>query len=159
MSFAKALSFATSTSTTSGRFPHPFSKSFFTRGFSKSKSSTSSKFSRDFKSIKYWTEDRVAHILLNRPERLNAIDQFMPFELQSAIQRANWDNKVHAILLYGAGDAFCSGYDLITFAEEKDIDEVQDEIPTFKNQQMPWDPAIDFRLSAEHAILLRCKNI
>jgi enoyl-CoA hydratase len=105
--------------------------------------------SNNFDSIKYWKEGRVAHVMLNRPERLNAIDQLMPFELQRAIQIANWDDEVHAILLYGAGNAFCAGYDLITFAEEKDTEDqkVIEGVPPFKNQKMPWDPAIDFRYS------------
>lgn len=42
----------------------------------------------------YWREGRTAHVMLNRPDRLNAIDAQLPFQLQSAIQRANWDDEV-----------------------------------------------------------------
>lgn len=116
-----------------------------------------------FRSIKYWTEDRVAHVMLNRPERLNAIDLHMPCEIQKAIQIANWDDKVRVILLYGAGNAFCSGYDLKLYAEAgrgaPGSQEVisnytinhghknfNTKVPvTFYIIQMPWDPAIDFR--------------
>ena len=48
----------------------------------------------DFKSIKYWVDDRVAHIQLNRPARLNAIDIHMPFELENAVDHANADENV-----------------------------------------------------------------
>ena len=91
----------------------------------------------DFKSIKYWRENRVAHIQLNRPKALNAIDHLMPSELQTAVQMANWDPEVRVILLYGAQNSFCSGYDLKLFAE-KGRD-------TCGSQEMPWDPAIDYR--------------
>ncbi len=107
----------------------------------------SSSFSgKDFKSIRYFTEDRVAHIELNRPDRLNAIDKYMPFEIQKAIQRANFDDEIHVILLYGAGDVFCSGYDLKAYAEERDsiVDEDTDALD-YVNQKMPWDPALDFQ--------------
>lgn len=107
----------------------------------------SSSFStKDFQSIKYFTEDRVAHILLNRPDRLNAIDKYMPFEIQKAVQKANFDDEVHVILLYGAGNAFCAGYDLKAYAEESDNKvENDDDIPDYTNQQMPWDPSIDYQ--------------
>lgn len=73
----------------------------------------------NYSSIEYWVEGRIAHLKLNRPSRLNAIDYHMPAEVQDAIRRANFDTDVHAVLLYGAGDAFCAGYDLKVFAEEQ----------------------------------------
>jgi len=97
-----------------------------------------------FKSVKYWTEGRVAHVMLNRPERLNAIDHHMPFELEGAIKLANWDPSVRVILLSGAGNAFCAGYDLKLFAE---IEENQDQ--EWMSQKMPWDPAKDFRFDSD----------
>lgn len=94
----------------------------------------------DFKSIKYWTENkgRVAHVMLNRPEALNAIDHHMPIEIEKAIKIANFDESVKVILLYGAGGAFCSGYDLRLFSEGK-----RGEM--MGSQPMPWCPLIDFR--------------
>lgn len=99
---------------------------------------------KDFKSIRYFAEDRVAHIELNRPDRLNAIDKYMPFEIQKAVQRANFDDEIHVIHLYGAGDVFCAGYDLKAYAEERDTAE-EDEYYDYFNQKMPWDPALDFQ--------------
>jgi len=96
--------------------------------------------SSDFQSIKYWTEGRVAHVQLNRPESLNAIDTRMPSELQNAVQKANWDPDVRVILLYGANNTFCSGYDLKLFAQAAARGH-----STFGSQEMPWDPATDFR--------------
>jgi len=101
---------------------------------------------KDFKSIKYFIKDRVAHIQLNRPERLNAIDKYMPFEIEKAVQRANFDDEVHVILLYGAGDVFCAGYDLKAYAEESDSTVGNDDdTPDYVNQEMPWDPALDYQ--------------
>lgn len=46
------------------------------------------------KSLKYSVRDRVAHIMLDRPERLNAIDIQMPGELMNAVEMANLDDSV-----------------------------------------------------------------
>jgi len=75
---------------------------------------------------------------LNRPDRLNAIDEHMPRELEAAVQAANDDRDVHVIMLTGAGRAFCAGYDLQDYAERPGANAgVQD---------MPLDPMIDFKM-------------
>jgi enoyl-CoA hydratase len=87
--------------------------------------------------VLYEAGARIARLTLNRPERLNAIDERMPDELRAAVERANDDDDVHVIVLAGAGRAFCAGYDLKAFAE------TPGENPGV--QSMPWDPMIDYR--------------
>src|SRR5208283_2482866 len=60
----------------------------------------------------YEKDDRIGRITLNRPEVMNAIDDDVPVELADCVARANADGDVHVIVLSGAGDAFCAGYDL-----------------------------------------------
>jgi enoyl-CoA hydratase len=90
-----------------------------------------------FQTLSYETAGRIARITLNRPERLNAIDEKMPGEIRTAVERANADDGIHVIVLAGAGRGFCSGYDLKAFAETKG------ENPGV--QSMPWDPMVDYR--------------
>lgn len=54
----------------------------------------------------------VAVITLNRPERKNAITGPLLDELASAVRTAGADTAVEAVVLSGAGGAFCSGLDL-----------------------------------------------
>ncbi|MCW2661821.1 MAG: enoyl-CoA hydratase/isomerase [Mycobacterium sp.] len=54
----------------------------------------------------------VLRIRLDRPERLNAVDTPMLDELSSRLSDAAADDPVRAVLLTGAGRAFCSGGDL-----------------------------------------------
>ena len=57
-------------------------------------------------------EDGVLTITLNRPDRLNAWTPTMARELISAFDRADADDEVRAVIVTGAGRAFCAGADL-----------------------------------------------
>ena len=57
-------------------------------------------------------DDGVLTLTLNRPERLNAFTVTMAGELVAAIERASADDAVRAIVVTGAGRAFCAGMDL-----------------------------------------------
>jgi enoyl-CoA hydratase len=104
--------------------------------------------------IRYETQGRIATITLNRPHRLNAISLGMPRELALAVERANRDDQVHVIVLTGAGRAFCSGYDLIDFAEsagEQPGSQLGD------GTGGSWDPMADFygmKQNTEHFMSL-----
>jgi enoyl-CoA hydratase len=90
-----------------------------------------------YTTLKYAVSGRIARITLNRPARLNAIDDRMPREIRRAVEAANADDRVHVIVLAGAGKAFCAGYDLKKYAEG--------DPKNRWNQKMPWDPMKDYR--------------
>lgn len=56
--------------------------------------------------------DRVALITVNDPDRRNAITAAMSAQLHAAVARAEADPGVHAVVITGAGRAFCAGADL-----------------------------------------------
>ena len=87
--------------------------------------------------VLYEKKGRVAYIILNRPDRLNAINDEMPPEIERAVQRADSDPGVHVMILEGAGKAFCSGYDLSEYGEKNSTSTVI--------QDMPWDPIQDYQ--------------
>jgi enoyl-CoA hydratase/carnithine racemase len=60
----------------------------------------------------------VAIVTLDRPDRLNAISGALLADLHAALVDANADPGVGAIVLTGAGRAFCAGDDLKEFAEQ-----------------------------------------
>ena len=64
------------------------------------------------------TADGVATLTLNRPERLNALSSPMMEALLEALPRLAADREVGAIVLTGAGRAFCAGGDVKRMAEE-----------------------------------------
>ncbi len=65
-----------------------------------------------YEQILYSVEDRVLTLTLNRPDRLNAFTGVMCRELIDAFERADADDAVRAVIVTGAGKAFCAGADL-----------------------------------------------
>jgi len=65
-----------------------------------------------FSQIHYEVEDAVCTVTLNRPDRLNAVTSTMLGELREAWDRADADDAVRAVIVTGAGRAFCAGADL-----------------------------------------------
>lgn len=62
--------------------------------------------------VLYRTEDQIAYIGMNRPRKLNAVNDFMQGELYAAFRRADMDDDARAIVFYGEGRAFSSGADV-----------------------------------------------
>ena len=70
--------------------------------------------------------ERVARVLLNRPERRNALTGPLARQLRDTLVELNRDDSVSVIALGGAGGAFCSGLDLKEFNLEPQPDWVAD---------------------------------
>src|SRR3954470_22209056 len=62
----------------------------------------------------------VQTITLNRPEKMNAFTRALHGELREALKQAR-DPEVRAVVITGAGRAFCAGQDLTEFSETGDI--------------------------------------
>ncbi|OBF67039.1 enoyl-CoA hydratase [Mycobacterium sp. 852002-51971_SCH5477799-a] len=62
-----------------------------------------------------WPRDGVVVLRLNRPQRLNAINEAMQTELHDAFQDLAADTAAHAVVLTGAGRGFCAGIDMRDF--------------------------------------------
>lgn len=86
--------------------------------------------------VRYERDGRIARLTLDRPAVMNAINDELPRDLAQAVERANADDGVHVLLLSGAGDAFCAGYDLTYYAVGNGTGEA--------TQEMPWDPMKDY---------------
>lgn len=91
-----------------------------------------------------WTvEDGVLRLTLNRPEKMNAFTVEMADELVDAYGRASADDAVKAIVVTGAGRAFCAGMDLSAEGNVFGLDESLGS-PTMEDmRERIGDPAID----------------
>lgn len=80
---------------------------------------------------------RIARLVLNRPERFNAINDDMPGEIRKAVEWAQSNDDIHVVIVEGAGRGFCGGYDLVAYAESTIEHPCQQE-------NVPWDPLVDY---------------
>jgi len=62
-------------------------------------------------------KDRIATLVLNRPEVMNAMSKEMILELHDAVKEIAADEGAHVVVLKGAGDHFSSGADVSLFSE------------------------------------------
>jgi len=66
----------------------------------------------DYQDIRYELAERIATITLHWPDMLNAFTRVMRDELLDAFSRADADDEVRAVIVTGAGGAYCAGADL-----------------------------------------------
>ncbi len=76
-----------------------------------------------YEHILFAVEDGVATITLNRPEKMNAYHFALGAELSNAYARCDTDDAVRAVILTGAGKAFCAGADMS--GGDKTFDDVE----------------------------------
>jgi enoyl-CoA hydratase len=76
----------------------------------------------DFEAIRLETQGPIAILTLDRPNRLNAINDQMKIEIADALQRVEADDQIAVLVLRGAGRAFCAGFDLRREDGETDVE-------------------------------------
>ena len=75
-----------------------------------------------YSQILYDVEDGVLTITMNRPEKLNAFTGTMMTEMIDAFDRSDADDSIRAVIVTGAGRAFCAGADLAAGGTTFDAD-------------------------------------
>jgi len=65
--------------------------------------------------VEITVNDHVAEVMLNRPEKFNALDIDMFCELDKAARTVAEDSSVRAVVMHGAGGNFCAGIDISAF--------------------------------------------
>jgi enoyl-CoA hydratase/carnithine racemase len=65
-----------------------------------------------YREIRYEVAERIATITLHRPEKMNTFTHVMRDELIDAFGKADADDEVRAVIVTGAGRAYCAGADL-----------------------------------------------
>jgi enoyl-CoA hydratase/carnithine racemase len=75
-----------------------------------------------FETITYEVSEQILTITLNRPDKLNAFNATMMREMIEAFDAADGDDDIRAIIVTGAGRAFCAGADLSSGADTFDRD-------------------------------------
>lgn len=71
----------------------------------------------NYEKIQVERDGEIGIVILNRPERMNAMDNRMSEEYNEAVAELNDDPNVAAIVITGAGRAFCAGVDISRFED------------------------------------------
>ena len=78
---------------------------------------------KKYENILYEKKEKVAAITLNRPESLNALNTALLTDLRDALEDAEADVEVRAIVMTGAGEkAFCAGADIEELLEKSPVE-------------------------------------
>lgn len=95
----------------------------------------------NYNTLAWAVADGILTLTLNRPEQMNSFTVEMADELEAAFNRASADDSVRAIVVTGAGKAFCAGMDLTRPGNVFGLDETQRPTLQDMNQRL-HDPAI-----------------
>jgi enoyl-CoA hydratase/carnithine racemase len=90
-----------------------------------------------YETLDYAVADGILTLTLNRPDQLNSFTVTMADELVAAYDRASADDEVGAIVVTGAGRAFCAGMDLSAEGNVFGLDETQQ--PTLEDLHERFD--------------------
>lgn len=85
-----------------------------------------------YQTILWEQRDHTGVLTLNRPERLNAVDNVMRYELEDVMRKAEADPRIWTIIVTGSGRGFCSGADLKARAEAEKRGESAAHPPLFE---------------------------
>ncbi len=83
--------------------------------------------------LKIEIADRIAIVTMDRPDKRNAVDHLLHTGLEHALVELGYDADVGAIVLTGAGSAFCAGGDLVDFYPPG-----HGPLQSFRNRDLCW---------------------
>src|SRR5580693_8265936 len=99
--------------------------------------------------VLFSVENHVALITVNDPDRRNAVTGEMSALLRAAVEQAEADPEVHAVVVTGAGKAFCAGADLSALgaaggaAAESGLKKLYDGFMAVGNCKLPTIAAVN----------------
>lgn len=106
-------------------------------------------------------EEGVAIVTLNRPEKLNALNQELRREFRAAMRRLRTADDVGAVIITGAGRAFCAGLDLREIGASGIRDEGDETfITVIEDMEVPTIAAVNgFAVTGGFELALACDMI
>lgn len=101
----------------------------------------------DYQDIIYTSENGIATMTMNRPDKMNAFSPGMQDSMYRVVENTSQDKTVRVLIITGAGRAFCSGADVRSLAEGSDRP---------SNQERPRE-AVSGRVHL-HVLMQQCEK-
>jgi enoyl-CoA hydratase/carnithine racemase len=106
-----------------------------------------------YETILYEVADRIATIIFNRPERLNAVNEQMTSELNDAYTRAENDDDVWTLVVAANGRAFCAGADVEKIPADGKAPHEGRYLSQYKEWEAPQEATPPFRTMAKPIVV------
>jgi len=97
-----------------------------------------------YKTVKVEKEDGITWVILNRPEKRNAMSPQLHFEMVDVLVELESDDETRVLVLTGAGDSWCAGQDLKEFFQELDDKPVERRRAEWATHEWRWRNLLTF---------------
>ena len=94
---------------------------------------------KSYQAIKVEKQDGIGWVILNRPEKRNAMTPQMHFEMDEVLPMLEADPEVKCIVLTGAGESFCAGQDLNEFFRKLEGKPYEQKMASAAADRWRWD--------------------
>ncbi len=92
----------------------------------------------DYQTVKVEREDGITWVVLNRPEKRNAMNPTMHYEMVQVLDELADDPETRVLVLTGAGDSWCAGQDLKEFFRDLDDKPAERRRAGWASQEWRW---------------------
>jgi trans-feruloyl-CoA hydratase/vanillin synthase len=97
-----------------------------------------------YKNILIERQDGITWLILNRPEKRNAMSPELHYEMDDALDRLATDRETKVLVLTGAGDAWCAGQDLRLYFRGTESDPQERRRASAASHSWRWDRLSEF---------------
>jgi enoyl-CoA hydratase len=101
--------------------------------------------------VLYEERDSLALVTINRPDKMNTLNEAVIAGIAESIDRATASVDVRSIILRGAGRAFTAGYDLDFGARDPAFNTYGWGAPSVESRRGRWDPVDDYMMMSHNA--------
>jgi trans-feruloyl-CoA hydratase/vanillin synthase len=93
---------------------------------------------KTLQTVKVEKEDGITWVILNRPEKRNAMSPQLHFDMVEVLDEIETDNTTQVLVLTGAGNSWCAGQDLREYFRVTDKDPVLRKRASYASQEWRW---------------------
>ncbi len=93
---------------------------------------------KNYQTVKVEKEDGITWVILNRPEKRNAMNPQLHYDMLDALTELETDPETQVVVLTGAGNSFCAGQDLREFFRALDNNPAERRRAGWASQEWRW---------------------